>query len=206
MTSVLRRFARPPTATRAREERCELCAERIPAEHGHVVEVDSRRLLCTCAACRLLFTARGAGGGRYQAVSDRYRYQPSSPLGPAHWDAAQIPVSTAFFFHNSSLGRMVAFYPSPAGATECLLGADTCDEIASADPLFADLTPDIEAVLVTRSGSGFASYLVPIDACYELVGRMRTHWKGFDGGDEVRVEMERFFTGLRERSGGSTRA
>jgi hypothetical protein len=208
MTGVLRRLARPATAGAAtdREERCELCGERIPPEHGHVVEVDDRRLLCTCTACRLLFTARGAGGGRYRAVSERYRYQASSPIGPAHWDAAQIPVSTAFFFHNSSLGRMVAFYPSPAGATECLLGLETCDEIAGSDPLFTELEPDVEAVLVTKNGSGFASYLVPIDACYELVGRIRTHWKGLDGGDEMRAEMDRFFTALRARSDGSVDA
>jgi hypothetical protein len=199
---VLRRFARPvAVASARREERCELCGTVIPPEHGHLVELDDRRLLCTCTACRLLFTARGAGGGRYRAVSDRYRYQASSPIGPAQWDAAQIPVSTAFFFQNSSLERMVAFYPSPAGATECLLGTETCEEIAGADPLFAELAPDVEAVLVTRNGSGFASYLVPIDACYELVGRIRTHWKGLDGGDDVRTEMDRFFAALRDRCG-----
>lgn len=201
MTGVLRRFAQPARTTREREERCELCGERIAPEHGHVVETDTRRLLCTCTACRLLFTRSGAGGGRYRAVPDRYRYQASSPIGPAQWDAAQIPVSTAFFFRNSVLDRIVAFYPSPAGATECTLGPETCDEIAGADPLFTDLVSDVEAVLVTREGSGFASYLVPIDACYELVGLMRARWKGFDGGSELRGEMGRFFAALRERSG-----
>jgi hypothetical protein len=37
---------------------------------------------------------------------------------------------------------------------------------------------------------------VPIDRCYELVGRMRRHWRGFDGGDEVRAQIEVFFAGL----------
>lgn len=197
---VLRPFAQAPRATRPREEHCELCTERIGPEHGHVVELDTRRLLCTCTACRLLFTRPGAGGGRYRAVSDRYRYQASSPIGAAQWDAAQIPVSTAFFLRNSVLDRLVAFYPSPAGATECTLGPDVCDEIAGADPLFTQLVSDVEAVLVTREGNGFASYLVPIDACYELVGIMRTRWKGFDGGSEVHAEMARFFETLRERS------
>jgi hypothetical protein len=198
---VLKRFVRPAAmATAMREERCELCATPIGPEHGHVVEVDDRRLLCTCTACRLLFTAPGSGGGRYRALSDRYLYRASSSIGTAQWDSAQIPVSTAFFFFNSTLDRLVAFYPSPAGATECLLGPETCDEIAGAEPLFAELTPDIEAVLITRDGTGFASYLVPIDACYELVGRIRSHWKGLDGGDEVRAEMDRFFTGMRNRS------
>jgi hypothetical protein len=200
VTGVLRRFARPAATAAVREERCELCATPIAPEHGHVVEVDDRRLLCTCTACRLLFTARGAGGGRYRAVSQRFRYRGSSSIGPAQWDAAQIPVTTAFFFFNSTLERLVAFYPSPAGATECLLGPETCDEIALAEPLFAELEADTEAVLLTRDGEGFAAYLVPIDACYELVGRIRSRWKGLDGGEEVRAEMRRFFAALRDRS------
>jgi hypothetical protein len=42
---------------------------------------------------------------------------------------------------------------------------------------------------------------VPIDACYELVGRMRRVWKGFDGGEEAWSEIESFFALVRERSG-----
>ena len=38
----------------------------------------------------------------------------------------------AFFFFNSSLGRMAAFYPSPAGATESLLPLATWEEILEA--------------------------------------------------------------------------
>ena len=41
----------------------------------------------------------------------------------------------AFFFHNSVLGRIVAQYPSPAGATESLLDLAAWDAIAAANPL-----------------------------------------------------------------------
>ena len=41
-------------------ERCEMCAEPIGDEHPHVVDLDSRALLCTCRACYLLFTDRAA--------------------------------------------------------------------------------------------------------------------------------------------------
>jgi len=41
---------------------------------------------------------------------------------------------------------------------------------------------------------------VPIDACYELVGGIRQHWRGFDGGEDARLQIDRFFTHLRERS------
>ncbi|MGR6999260.1 DUF5947 family protein [Yinghuangia aomiensis] len=32
---------------------------------------------------------------------------------------------------------------------------------------------------------------MPVDACYELVGRMRLHWHGFDGGSVARSEPRR---------------
>jgi hypothetical protein len=44
------------------------------------------------------------------------------------------------------------------------------------------------------------AYLVPIDACYELVGELRRLWKGFDGGTEARDAMDAFFERLAERS------
>jgi hypothetical protein len=43
-------------------------------------------------------------------------------------------------------------------------------------------------------------YLVPIDACYEFVGGLRTRWRGFDGGQEAREFIDDFFTALAERS------
>ena len=58
----------------------------------------------------------------------------------------------------------------------------------------ADARPDVEALLVDRRpAGGFACHLVPIDACYELVGLVRLHWKGFDGGQEAWKAIEAFF-------------
>jgi hypothetical protein len=55
----------------------------------------------------------------------------------------------------------------------------------------------VEAVLV-RDGECF---LVPVDTCYELVGLVRTHWKGFDGGAEAHRRIDEFFSGIRARAG-----
>ena len=44
------------------------------------------------------------------------------------------------------------------------------------------------------------AFVVPVDACYELAGLCRTHWRGFDGGDDVRREMDAFFARLRSRA------
>jgi hypothetical protein len=201
---VLRRFLRRPADRSRPGERCELCGEAIPEEHGHVADVESRGLLCTCRACYLLFTHRGAARGRYRSVPDRYRWDPTFRLTEAQWDGLQIPVDVAFFFFNTPLGRFVALYPGPGGATESELdvGAGAWRDVLDANPAFADLAPDVEALLVRRAGDRFEAYLVPIDACYELVGRVKRTWKGFAGGEEAWREIDEFFERLRERSGG----
>jgi hypothetical protein len=179
-----------------------MCSEPIPAEHGHVVDLEQRGLRCTCRGCYLLFTPAGAGGRRYRAVPDRYLSFPDMDLSPGRWDELQIPVSVAFFFVNSTLERVAAFYPGPAGATESLLPLDTWDLIVAANPGLATLLPDVEALLVRadRAGGGPSEcYLVPIDACYELVGQLRWLWKGFDGGQEAHAALETFFSSVRDR-------
>lgn len=182
------------------EERCELCGEVLAERHSHVVHLDRRNLMCACRPCYLLFTAKGAGGGKYRAVPDRYLRLGAAVLTEGQWDQAQVPVDLAFFFFNTSLGRTVAFYPSPAGATESLLSLETWQEVERANPVLAGLTPDVEALLVFKRPAGFEGYVVPIDACYELVGIVRRHWRGFHGGEEAWQAIEAFFTGLRERA------
>jgi hypothetical protein len=200
VTAGLRRFLEPQAAQQpAAGTRCEMCAEPLGEEHSHVVGLDSRNILCSCRACWLLFTHEGAAKGRYRAVPDRYLYEAAFRLGDAEWDELQIPVRMAFFFRNSSLGRMVAFYPSPAGATESLLPLETWERSIGANPLAAELVPDVEALILYRSSSGFHCYLTPIDACYELVGLVKLHWKGFDGGQEAWAAIDAFFAGLRRR-------
>ena len=136
-------------------------------------------------------------------MPDRYRRLPGVQLSPGQWDALQIPVSVAFFFLNSTLGRIAAFYPSPAGATESLLPLEAWDEIVAAEPALADLAPDVEALLVRidRATNAGECFLVPIDACYELVGQFRRLWRGFDGGAEVHAALGAFFDRVRDRAG-----
>ncbi|MEA3184450.1 MAG: hypothetical protein QOJ74_927 [Ilumatobacteraceae bacterium] len=186
-------------------ERCELCAELIPDEHGHVVDLESRALMCACRPCYLVFAPQGAGGNRFRAVPERYLSFPEFSLTPGQWDAMQIPVGVAFFFVNSALDHVAAFYPGPAGATESLLSLDSWDEIVAANPDLGTLQPDVEAFLVRsaerREGTGVAEcYLVPIDVCYELVGELRRLWRGFDGGTEAHAALEAFFGRVRSKA------
>ena len=203
MSAGLRRFvpgAAPPPAPAEQVARCEMCAEKIDEWHGHVVDLEGRGLMCTCRGCALLFTTQGAGRGRYRTVPERYRYAADVPLADSTWESIGIPVAMAFFFTNTALGRTVAFYPSPAGATESLLSLESWKDLLAATPELGELEPDVEALLVHRQENGFEFFAVPIDACYELVGLVRTHWQGFDGGEEAWKEINKFFAGLRERS------
>jgi hypothetical protein len=201
-SSGLRRFveAPPSTSPPVAEERCEMCGSVLAEQHGHVVNIEARSLLCTCRPCYLLFTPDGAAGGRYRAVPDRCRFAAGVGITAADWDSLQIPVSMAFFFHSSPVGRTVCFYPSPGGATESELGLDAFTDLERSIPFAAQVLPDVEAVIVRKGPEGFECYLAPIDASYELVGRMRVAWRGFDGGQEVRADIEAFFADLRRRS------
>jgi len=200
--SSLRAFTRPRPPAR---ERCELCAEPLPAEHRHLVETRKRSLMCACAGCYLLFTRPGAGAGHFRAVPDRYLVDPGFTLDEESWNRLQIPVGLAFFFRNSELDRLAAFYPSPAGATESELDPDTWRDVLGPSRLTGLLEPDTEALLIRRQRDGEGSgagecYLVPVDACYELVGRMRMHWQGFDGGAEAREDLAAFFDRVRAKA------
>jgi hypothetical protein len=183
-------------------ERCEMCAEPIGEAHQHVVNLESRALMCTCRGCYLLFTAEDAEL-RYRAVPDRYLSFPDFTLGPGQWDSLEIPVGLAFLFRNSMLGRTIAFYPGPAGATESELPLEAWDSVVAANLQLGLLRADVEALLIRapqRGRAGFTCNIVPIDACYELVGRLRQLWRGFDGGTDAHDAMDEFFATVSARS------
>jgi Family of unknown function (DUF5947) len=192
--------APPPGPAAAPAERCEMCATDVPAEHGHVADLDNATLACVCRACYLLFTESGAGGGRYRGVPDRYLADPARPMAAAEWDSLQIPVGLAFFLRSSRSGETHAFYPSPAGATESTLDLAAWARLTAGYPLLGEAQPDTEAVLICRGDAGAEYYLVPIDACYELAGRMRLNWRGFDGGAQARAAIADFLADVRSRA------
>ncbi|MFD3696156.1 DUF5947 family protein [Streptomyces sp. NPDC058646] len=194
----LRRFTGPRAA---RPETCELCGVVVPEDgHRHLVEPEKRALVCACTACALLFDRPGTATGRYRAVPDRYLTDPGHPLDDGAWELLQIPVGVAFFFRNAALDRLVALYPSPAGATESELAPETWQAVLGAGRLAALLEPDVEALLLRRAEGKTDCYLVPIDVCYELVGRMRLLWQGFDGGAEAREALRTFFAQVERRA------
>jgi hypothetical protein len=125
---------------------------------------------------------------------------PEFRLAEARWDSLLIPVGMAFFFHSTPAGRVMAFYPSPAGATESLLSLETWQELVQDNPVLAEMEPDVEALLVNRVQGAQEYFIAPIDKCYELVGLIRANWRGLSGGTEVWDQIGKFYTKLKEQS------
>ena len=159
-------------------------------------------MMCTCRPCYLLFTDSSAHL-RYRSVPDRYLSFPDFELGLGQWDELEIPVGLAFFFRSSRMERTVAFYPGPAGATESELPLDAWDAVMARNPALSIAAPDTEALLIRGPGGDRRQadcHLVPVDACYELVGHLRRLWRGFDGGQEARDQLTAFFEKVSRRS------
>lgn len=191
---VLRRFAK----ARAPVERCDLCGLEIGSNHDHLIDPAERRLACACGACAVLFSAQA--GTRYRRVPRDVFTLDELTISYAQWETLRLPIDLAFFYDSTPQERVVACYPSPAGATESLLELETWEEIRREHPALLDLQPDVQALLVNRVRRGTARndcFLVPIDQCFRLVGIIRTHWKGFTGGTAVWEEIDRFFADLR---------
>ncbi len=197
---ALRRFTREREQTREFIEHCELCSEMIPVDHHHLLDLSSRTVICACQACSVLFNGQGTGGGKYRLVPRRYLALLDFKMSDEQWDEMIIPVNMVYIFQSTSSNRIMAFYPSPAGPTESLLGFENWESLISNNPILNDLEPDVEALLINRVKDVREYYIVPIDACYKLVGLIRVYWKGLSGGEEVWKKIMEFFAGIGAKS------
>ncbi len=178
-----------------------MCNAELAAEHQHLIDPSSRQLICACQPCAMLFS--GHAEMKYRSVPRRIRALPDFQLTDGQWDSLMIPIQMAFFFNSTVTKKIVAVYPSPAGATESLLDLDAWDEIVRDNSILKQMEPDVEALLVNRVGNRREYYLVPIDECYKLVGLIRLHWQGLSGGTEVWKEIGRFFAALNDKATGT---
>jgi uncharacterized protein DUF5947 len=205
----LRRFA-PKTIP---GEHCDLCSLRLGKDHQHLLQISQRNIICACEACAVLFSA---GASRYKRIPRRARRLADFQLSDIDWESLRIPIGLAFFFHTSGFGSesegdhsqtdgrasdtsVIAFYPSPAGATQSLLDLSAWADLMRANPVLGRMQPDVEALLINRIGKKRDHYLAPIDECYKLVGLIRTNWRGLSGGQEVWAKIDEFFCELERR-------
>jgi hypothetical protein len=150
----------------------------------------------------LLFYQRSGSG--FRRVPRDARFLEDFQMTDAEWESLLIPIGLAFFVHSTSAGRVMAFYPSPAGAAESLLTLEAWTEIAGRNPALQQMEPDVEALLVNRIGASREYYIAPIDRCYHLIGLIRTTWRGLSGGEDAWREIDRFFAGMRDVSQSSS--
>jgi hypothetical protein len=196
---VLRPFAARAAAASA-PPRCELCGEPIAPEHAHVADLEAQTLACACRACAVLFDRRVTG--RHRTVPTRVRHDPAFVLTREVWDAVDVPVHLAFVSYATAAGRWVARVASPAGAVESKVDPDGWAALSALTPLVRCAEPDVEALLVygRRTAERLTWMLVPIDVAYHLSASLRTHWRGFDGGDPARRHVDQLVAELRARS------
>ena len=193
--SVLRQFVRKRTST----EQCDLCGASLPEYHQHLLDASTRQISCSCGPCAVLFC--GQDGARYKRIPQRVRKLADFEMSDMQWESLMIPISLAFFYRDTASGKVIAMYPSPAGATESLLSLESWEEIVAQNPVLQRMEPDVEAFLANRIGTASDYFIVPIDECYRLVGLIRMHWKGLSGGPEVWKQIQQFFSGLQARCG-----
>jgi Family of unknown function (DUF5947) len=195
--SFLRQFAKR-RASAQQQERCELCSAPLALEHQHLLDPKTRQISCACDGCVILFC--GQEGAHFLRVPRRIRRLVNFRMSDLQWESLMIPISLAFFYRDSTASRVLAMYPSPAGATESLLSLESWEEIVAQNAALRSMEPDVEAFLVHRIGVPAQYFIVPIDQCYRLVGLIRMHWRGLSGGTEVWNEIHQFFDQLRSRS------
>lgn len=197
----LRQFVGEPQAV---VEHCELCHAPIDESHSHLIEPQSRQLLCACPPCALLFS--NTQNSRYRRVPTRLTRLQDFELSDEQWDALLIPINMAFFFRSSPHQRVLAMYPGPAGATESTLDLQAWGDLVAANPVLDELEEDVEALLIHRVAQAREYYRVPIDRCYALVGEIRTHWHGVSGGQDSREAIQAFFAALRAETSDAAQA
>jgi hypothetical protein len=195
--ATLQRFARPQAKTEATEI-CEFCSVELFPQHRHLLEVARRKIICACDPCALRF--ENVVEGRFKLIPRDARALPDFQLTDLQWENLSLPINLVFIFKNDAAGKATAAYPSPAGATESLLTLENWQTMLAENIELQNMQPDVEALLINRVGETREYFIVPIDVCFELVGLIRKHWRGFSGGEDVWREIEKFFNRLRKQT------
>jgi hypothetical protein len=176
-------------------EQCELCSVRLSSQHRHLLEMPTQKIICACDACALRF--QDVIEGRFKLIPRDALVLPDFKIMEKDWDNFSLPINLAFFFYSTPHQKMIAYYPSPAGATESLLPLAAWDSLLKQNAALGEMQADVEALLVNRAGKARDYFIAPIDKCYELVGTIRMHWRGLSGGEEVWRKIDEFFSQLK---------
>jgi hypothetical protein len=185
-----------PVRRPASVEHCDLCGGELAEEHRHLLQLEERQILCACESCFALHS----GDPQVRPTGHRTVWLDDFVLADEVWAAFRIPIGLAFLFQSTVTGRVAAFYPSPAGATESELDLAGWTELVAANPILETLEPDAEALIVNRLADPPQFVIAPIDRCYALVGLVKLRWEGINGGRGLADAIAAYFDALRERA------
>jgi hypothetical protein len=196
MVSALKRLQvrQMPEEFEPIEARCDLCGTSMPEDHRHLLQLEERSMVCVCESCWAL----RSGDAEFRPTGSRVLWLGDFVLGEELWARLRIPISLAFFLRTR--GGVVAFYPSPAGATESELDLSVWDDLVAANPVLDELEPEGEVLIVNRMADPTEVAIAPTDKAYELVGLVKANWQGISGGSALEGVIAAFFATLRERS------
>jgi hypothetical protein len=177
-------------------ERCDICRTTVPDDHRHLLHLVERRIICSCEACWALYS----GNAEYRPTGMRTLWLDGFKCDAETWASFQIPIGLAFLMRSTTTGTVVAFYPSPAGATESELPLESWAALVADNPILEQLDTDSEALVVNRLSDPPQYAILPIDQCYGLVGLIKSRWEGISGGDAIATAVPEFFAGIRTRA------
>ena len=144
-----------PESPESLEANCDLCGTSMPEDHRHLLQLDERSIVCACESCWAL----RSGDAEYVPTGSRVVWLDDLDLPDDLWARFQIPIGLAFFLRTQ--GGVVAFYPSPAGATESELDLGVWGELCAKNPVVADLEPEAEALIVDNRSETARAAIVP---------------------------------------------
>jgi uncharacterized protein DUF5947 len=162
-----------------------------------------RKLECVCAAC----AAAEVAGAPWKRVPKRCVRALGLDAADVEWDALGVPIRLAFFVVTEGAAQPLAFFPSPGGPIELQPDLATWNRMRAKSAAVQRMRADVEALLVHHArpvddGGPAPSdrYVVSVDVCYRLVGIVRAHWRGFQGGAEAWLRIEALFGELRREA------
>jgi Family of unknown function (DUF5947) len=197
VVSTLRRLQmrQMPEGPQPIEANCDLCGTSMPEDHRHLLQLEERSIVCVCESCWAL----RSGDAEFRPTGSRVVWLDDLVLPDELWARFRIPIGLAFFLRTGD--GVVAFYPSPAGATESELDLGVWDDLVRLNPVLDDLGPEGETLIVDRmSRDRLRCAIAPTDQAYRLVGLVKASWRGISGGPEVGKAVDGFFDDLRERA------
>jgi len=195
----------------AATEWCDGCRAPLARQHAHRLLLRGssadRKLECVCVAC----AAAEAPGSPWKRVPRRCAAVLDLDAADIEWEALGVPIRLAFFVVTGGDARPLAFFPSPAGAIELAPSQDAWNRMRAKSAAVRRMETDVEALLVhhargegggDRAGGAIVGhqYVVSIDVGYHLVGLVRAHWRGFEGGPQVWKRIDAMLAELRREA------